>query len=339
MAFASSSGPPRRCSSTAPRPGTASRSACASSAPTPAPGRSARRSCPASATTSSARTPRAGRRISAPSRARFSGVYPGIDLVYYGNPRDPELDLILAPGADPRLVLLEFDRARKVEIDGEGDLVVHAGTGRLGDDAVVAKLSPDGSSLVFSTYLGSSGNDWPSDVVLDAAGGIHVAGWTSGPDFPLVNPLQPALLGPSDAFLAQLLPSGAALVHSTYLGGSGDDRAEGIDVDPAGNAWVTGMTRSADFPLACPSNRRTPGDLGNTLRAVHSPADVLLTWGFDPLARSYTLHRGTAKGAWQSPAFLPGLPLPAAAVPDLLPPPTLYFYRAAGASCSGNEGP
>ena len=116
--------------------------------------------------------------------------------------------------------------------------------------AFVAKLNPEGSALVYSTYLGGSNSDSGSGIAVDSAGNAYVTGTTSSPDFPTVNAFQPALRGTADAFVAKLNPAGSALVYSTYLGGSNSDSGSGIAVDNAGNAYVTGSTYSADFPTA-----------------------------------------------------------------------------------------
>ena len=81
-----------------------------------------------------------------------------------------------------------------------------------------------------------------------------------------------------------------------------------------------------------------PQSLGNTLRARRAGGDVVLSWGTTPDARSYALYRGTVKGVWPSPAFLSGLAMPAATLPDIPAPPALYFYRSVGANCAGVEG-
>src|SRR5438093_1158128 len=112
--------------------------------------------------------------------------------------------------------------------------------------------------LSYSTYLGGSSSDEGVGIAVDTAGNASVTGWTGSTDFPTAHPLQPALRGPSDAFVAQLNATGSALVYSTYLGGSGDENFDvglsggGIAVDPAGNASVTGVTTSPDFPTAHP---------------------------------------------------------------------------------------
>jgi PKD repeat protein len=111
-------------------------------------------------------------------------------------------------------------------------------------DAFVTKLNAAGSALVYSTYLGGSGSDAGSGIAVDSAGDAYVTGWTSSSDFPTVNPIQ--FVG--SLFVAKLNAAGAALVYSTYLGGSSDDSSLGPAVDSAGNAYVTGTTYSSNFP-------------------------------------------------------------------------------------------
>lgn len=117
------------------------------------------------------------------------------------------------------------------------------------DDAFVAKLTPDGSALRYSTYLGGEGDDQGSDISVDSRGRAFVAGWTRSSDFPTVNAFQPALAGESDAFVVQFSPNGRSLRYATYLGGAGEDYGSGIAVERQGRAYVTGGTRSLDFPI------------------------------------------------------------------------------------------
>src|ERR1019366_1036278 len=171
-----------------------------------------------------------------------------------------------------------------------------------GYDAFVAKINPAGSALVYSTYLGGSGDDWGNGIAVDGAGNAYVVGQTASTDFPTVNPLQPANGGGAygiavdsaanayvvgqtastdfptvnplqpiyggggdDAFVTKLNPTGSALVYSTYLGGSNGDGAYGIAVDSAANAYVTGITYSSDFPTK------------NPLQGFESIEDVFVT--------------------------------------------------------------
>ena len=115
-------------------------------------------------------------------------------------------------------------------------------------DAFVAKLDAEGSSTAYSTYLGGSGAEAGRDVVVDSAGNAFVAGYTYGAGFPLANPVQAASGGFYDAFLAKLNAAGSALVFSTYLGGSGNDKAHGLALGKWGSAYLAGETFSTDFP-------------------------------------------------------------------------------------------
>jgi uncharacterized repeat protein (TIGR01451 family) len=121
------------------------------------------------------------------------------------------------------------------------------------NDAFVAKLSPSGSSLAFSTYLGGTGYEAGWGVAVDVAGAVYVAGFTGSDDFPVVDALQPSRAGEyHDAFVAKLDPTGASLVYSTFLGGTRTDKALGIAVTAEGSAYVTGVSTSADFPIKRP---------------------------------------------------------------------------------------
>jgi hypothetical protein len=119
-------------------------------------------------------------------------------------------------------------------------------------DAFVAKLDPamsGSSSLVYSTYLGGTGNDFGAAIAVDAAGDAYVAGNTSSTDFPTtVNAFQSAAGGNGDGFVTELNPAGSALVYSTYLGGSASDGITALALDAAGRIYVTGNTTSTDFP-------------------------------------------------------------------------------------------
>ncbi len=116
-------------------------------------------------------------------------------------------------------------------------------------DAFIAHLSADGSTLLYSTYLGGSADEKATALAVDRRGAAYVTGWTTSDDFRLSFPLQGRLSGNSDAFVAKLTPDGRHLAYSTYLGGSGADQGHGIAVDQAGAAYITGNTRSDDFPM------------------------------------------------------------------------------------------
>lgn len=117
-----------------------------------------------------------------------------------------------------------------------------------GNDAFVTKLSATGSGLIYSTYLGGSGDDVGKGIALDTANNAYVTGFTSSGNFPTQSAFQNTFGGTNDAFVTKLNTTGNGLVYSTYLGGSGDDDGNAIAVDSSGNAYVTGNTTSPNFP-------------------------------------------------------------------------------------------
>lgn len=132
-------------------------------------------------------------------------------------------------------------------------------------DAFVTKLDASGG-LVYSTYLGGSATEYDTKIAVDTSGNAYIAGTTYSADFPTAFPLLAAHNGTEtdgcgeDAFVAKINPTGTALVYSTYLGGSYCERSYGIDIDPSGNAYVTGTTTSTDFPTASPLQAELASD-------------------------------------------------------------------------------
>jgi hypothetical protein len=118
-------------------------------------------------------------------------------------------------------------------------------------DAFVVKLNPAGAALVYATYIGGNGTDEGRGIAVDAAGNAFVTG-RAGPSFPITAGAFRTSYGGStaDAFVAELDPTGASLVYSTYLGGTAMDDGFAIAVDASGNAYVTGRTHSSDFPTS-----------------------------------------------------------------------------------------
>lgn len=131
-----------------------------------------------------------------------------------------------------------------------------------GTDGFVVKINSAGNALLYSTYLGGNAEDQITGVATDSTGNAYLAGYTSSTDFPVVNPVQSSNHGGRDAFLTKLSPTGAKILYSTYLGGSGDEgiwRDVNVAVDSTGNAYVSGVTLSNDFPI-------TPGTLQQSSR-------------------------------------------------------------------------
>ena len=115
-------------------------------------------------------------------------------------------------------------------------------------DVFVTKIDASGSSLVYSTYLGGNSGDLGYGIAVDSSGNAYVSGHTYSTDFPTENAFQTANAGYWDVFVTKIDASGSSLVYSTYLGGNDNDLGYLIAVDSSGNAYVTGETRSFDFP-------------------------------------------------------------------------------------------
>jgi hypothetical protein len=218
------------------------------------------------------------------ARVRYSGVYPGVDLVYYGKQGQLEYDFEVSPGSDPRQVALQFQGADKLNLDGNGDLVlvVNGSQVRLEAPRIYQDIRGERKTisgkfalqadrqvgfeigdydrsraliidpvLTYSTYLGGGGDESSPSIAVDATLNAYIAGTTTSTDFPPAGtPFQAANKGGHDVFIAKLDPSGTTLLFSTYLGGTGDDFNAGIAIDSAFNIVVTGRTNSNDFPVA-----------------------------------------------------------------------------------------
>jgi hypothetical protein len=127
-------------------------------------------------------------------------------------------------------------------------------------DAFVAKLGTAGDSLVYSTYLGGTGDDFGNGIALDASDNVYVTGYTASANFPVTaGAFQGTLGGSNDVFLTGLGPNGDSLVYSTYLGGTGDDQAFGIALDAEGSVYLTGLSTSTSFPVTTGSFQATSG--------------------------------------------------------------------------------
>ncbi|HTD42934.1 MAG TPA: SBBP repeat-containing protein, partial [Bryobacteraceae bacterium] len=217
----------------------------------------------------------------------YRDLYPGIDLTYGGTQDRIKSEFMVAPGADPRVIRLEYSRtlsiATELSIAANGDLIARsawselrerapeifqettagrvrvAGRYRLVDDHT-AGFDVDSYDMSlplvidpvisYSTYLGGTGIGAVTGLALDSGGNLYVTGWTEALDFPIVGATQAVNRGGVDVFVAKFNPTGTALVYATYIGGAGDDRGAAIAVDSSGQAYVTGSTASSNFPLA-----------------------------------------------------------------------------------------
>ena len=219
------------------------------------------------------------------SKVRVEGIYPGINLIYYGNQRQLEYDFTLAPTVDPDVIAIRFDGADKISISPAGDLVLNLGDGEIRQPKPVIYQTADGARreisggykilaahtvgfaigdydhrlplvidplLSYSTYFGGTANDAASAVAVDTNGFVYVTGETLSANLTTTNGIfQTNFAGGTvngDAFVAKFSNDGSNLVYCTYLGGSQDDLASSLAVDKAGNVFLTGYTDSPDFP-------------------------------------------------------------------------------------------
>ena len=251
------------------------------------------------------------------SRVKYESIYPGVDLAFYGNPRQLEYDFTVAPGASFKPVRISFDGARRIRLDDSGDLLIETPVGEIRQRKPIiyqetggAKQPIDGGYVirgerevgfefgdydtsrtlvidpvfVYSTSIGGLYNDNANAVAVDAAGNAYVTGMTTSTDFPTVNPFQPNLkigvtIGiPSDAFVTKLNTSGTTVLYSTYLGGGRSDTANAIAVDDAGNAYLTGYTVSDDFPTTPGAFQTTPSNGGDAFVTKLNPTGNTLVY-------------------------------------------------------------
>jgi regulation of enolase protein 1 (concanavalin A-like superfamily) len=136
--------------------------------------------------------------------------------------------------------------------DAAGNTYLTGRTGAVESDVFAAKLTPDGI-LQYLSFFGGGGDDEGLGIAAGPEGAAYITGRTNSSDFPTASPLQPTLAGGTDAFLVKLDPSGGSLTYATYLGGKDDDYGQAVTVEKSGNAYLTGGTRSTDFPVVAGS--------------------------------------------------------------------------------------
>ncbi len=245
------------------------------------------------------------------AKVRYEGVYPGIDLVYYGNQRQLEYDFIVSPRANPDRIKLSFAGASSARVDEHGDLLLTTSGGevvqrkaivyqevagerreiaaayRVEEKTVSFDLGSYDKSLpliidpvlLYSSFLGAGNFDSGLAIAVDAQGSAFLTGNTFSIDFPLADPFQATNQGLfEDAFVTKLNPAGTALVYSTYLGGTVSDSGNSIAIDPQGNAYVVGVTNSDDFPITSGSYQGTKDGILDGFVTKLNPAGSALVY-------------------------------------------------------------
>ncbi len=232
-------------------------------------------------------------------RVAYRGVYPGIDLVYYGTQGALEYDFVAQPGADTRAIQVDFEGADGMQVNADGDLVLQTAAGAVrwkkptvyqDDHGVRRQIAADyrlkGSRvgfqlarynrklplvidpvLVYSTFIGGNGDD-SAGVVVDPTG-MYIGGTTASTNFPTTaGAISTSLQGENNPFMMKLNPQGTALIYSTYLGGSTNDAQNEFWVGTDGTVYMTGFTASFDFPT-------TPGAFSTQYNDGYEEAFVL----------------------------------------------------------------
>jgi Beta-propeller repeat len=237
-------------------------------------------------------------------RVKYHGVYPGIDAVYYGNGNRLETDYIVAPGSDPNRIALDVQGAKALRINSQGDVALTTAAGDLimrrpnvyqeiggarhevaanyierGKNSIGLQIGAYDSRqplvvdpvLDYSTFLGGSGGEAGNAIAVDASGDAYVCGNTSSSDFPVTpgaynTSYSTTAPNGTEAFIAELNPTGTQLIFATYLGGNYRESCSAIGVDSSGNVYVTGTTGSLNFPVSAnPILSQFPaGNLGTT---------------------------------------------------------------------------
>lgn len=229
------------------------------------------------------------------ARVSYEDVYPGINLVFYGNQGHLEYDFKVAPGSDPTAAEVEFEGARHLALQN-GNLVIENEDGdvqleaprvyqeiggrqqMVGGKFVLRGANRAGFAIGsydrsreliidpivnFSTYFGGSLDEHSTTVAVDGSFNIYITGSTTSPDIPVTpGVLQSTLNGTQNVYVAKITPPlsavPAALDYATYIGGNGTDTPIGIKVDGAGDAFIVGSTSSTNFPHTQTAYQATP---------------------------------------------------------------------------------
>ena len=252
-------------------------------------------------------------------KVRYHDVYPGVDLVYYGNQGQLEYDFVVNPGAQASKIAFAMPGAEAVHTSKDGALAIQLANGEVrwkapdayqlidgGRQKVEAEYVVMGKAvgfklgsydrsrplvidpvLVFGSYIGAADQSGASGIAVDSSHNIYVVGTADSSQYPVTgSAYDKTFKGTSDAFVTKLSADGKSLIYSTYLGGSDSDSSYAVAVDSAGNAYVSGETISSDFPVTAGAYHLYGGGATAFVAKLDSTGSNLL----------YSAEIGTATG-------------------------------------------
>jgi beta-propeller repeat-containing protein/ASPM-SPD-2-Hydin domain-containing protein/HYDIN/CFA65/VesB family protein len=242
------------------------------------------------------------------AQVRYRNIYPGIDLLYYGNHRQLEYDFSIAPGVDPGQIQFEITGASQISLDSDGNLVLQTASGTLHFQSPAIYQESGGSRvpvsgayvvndpthisfrvasydaskplvidpvLVYSTYVGGTGDEQPSGIAVDSTGSVYIAGYTDSADF-LLTTFGAPIPATNHVFVAKLDPTGSSLVYADYIGGNSQDYGIALALDSSNNVYLTGSTSSSNFPTVNPYQAAEPGSYSGFVTKVSADGSSLL---------------------------------------------------------------
>jgi hypothetical protein len=250
------------------------------------------------------------RHVSSFSRVQYKNLYPGIDLIYYGEKQGRlEYDLVVAPGADPQAIKLHVSGTQAARIGAAGELQLDGPNGVMRLDAPVLYQTVDTRKrvisghfvqlaenefgfratgydkakpliidptihLVYATYAGGIHDDEATDLVLDASGAAYVTGYTASQDFPVssnaVQTVRKNIGTYTYDAFVMKFDASGNLIFSTFLGGNGTDQSRTVQLDSSGNVYIAGYTQSSDFPVTSNAYQSTFGGNSDAFLAKFS---------------------------------------------------------------------
>ncbi|MCS7026675.1 MAG: SBBP repeat-containing protein [Bryobacteraceae bacterium] len=265
-------------------------------------------------------------------KVRYEQIYPGVDVIFYGQARQLEYDFQLAPGVEPGVIRMRFEGVEDLQIASTGELLARTCHGKFllhkplayqwiqgrkvevesrfvlhnqeigfavkgHDPSFALVIDP---VISFATYLGGRAADTVTAITLDASNQIYLTGYTQSQNFPVTaSAVQGHSVAGRDVFIAKLNATGNQLLFATYLGGTADETPVGIVVDEVGNVTVAGNSDSTDYPVTGAATFQGPGS-GIFLSRVSADGTQLLASTF--FGGNETAGRGIAAALTRDPS-------------------------------------